>query len=299
MRSPESGYAGSYGSQARFRPKPICRPVNRHTKEWSESDNLKSIFEPNLSDSKDLVLLGASQRSHKSATLCVSNNSKSSGALSSSSGSLDNMPDAASQRTINEDQTQPFTLLSSDEHKESSLCQPQVGLVSLQRNVFERLCQKSAVKQESNSKMSRDQDIKTKRIDSSDSKNCRSSASSRPSSSTLSPGVYSTNSKRPTSALSLPLPSYNEKENFSLRKRSGDHIDEADQLSNRSETNFLSAIHYFDNKIKNNEMNSLKSERVVNFSTLSAPQPPLRNESSVKAVKNYHSLSYSQLSEVS
>lgn len=289
MRSPESGYT----QQAQYRR--VAPPTNCHTKEWGESGDLKSVYRPEVSGSKDSLLSSSSQTSSKGAQLSLSS-SRSWGTMSSSRGSLDNIDEPASMEGSNDGERYPYTLTISSKQQYPSPSQPQAGIVSQQRNMFERLCQKSSsTNQCPVSKMSRDSTTRTTRIKSNDSDTgFTSTSNNRPSNSSLSPPNFSGNTKRPTSATSYRSASHSEKENFPFRKRSGEYIDEASYQSE-------------ENKKKNFKLSSSnnpnppaasKNKRVVDFTASSIPQPPLRDESSKKAMKTYYTLPLSSVSQV-
>ena len=139
MRSPESGYP--YNSQPHHR---LGKPKNRRSQGWHESGDLKSVYKPEIADSKDSLFSGGSQRSFKSARLSVSS-SRSSGTISSSRGSVENLvEEGRPPQTDHQSYSQIVLSSGSKQFKHNSPSQPATGIVSQQRNIFERLSQKSA-----------------------------------------------------------------------------------------------------------------------------------------------------------
>uniref|UniRef100_H2ZIS8 PDZ domain-containing protein n=1 Tax=Ciona savignyi TaxID=51511 RepID=H2ZIS8_CIOSA len=85
MRSPGGGYLGSPASQRSY-----IAQSRRSAKGWHDSGDLKSAFRSDVNGSKDSLISGDSQHSYRSSRLSVSS-SRSSGTMSSSRGSLDNL----------------------------------------------------------------------------------------------------------------------------------------------------------------------------------------------------------------
>jgi len=131
MRSPESGY--TYNTKAHHR---LSQPKDRSSKGW--------VYNPRTADTKNSLFSGGSRRSSKSARLSVSS-SRSSGTISSSRGSLENLVDGC-EPLQTAPEIYPQIILSSGnrQFKHNSPSQPVTGIVSQQRNIFERLCQQSA-----------------------------------------------------------------------------------------------------------------------------------------------------------
>ena len=135
MRSPESGYA--YNPHSCHR---LAQPKNRQSKGWNESGDLKSVYKPELTDSKESLSSGP-QRSSKSARLSVSS-SRSSGTISSSKGSMENLlKEAGSQQRDLESNPRIIFSCGSSQFKSDSPSLPITGIVSQQRSIFERLSQ--------------------------------------------------------------------------------------------------------------------------------------------------------------
>ncbi|XP_078494982.1 uncharacterized protein LOC100184762 [Ciona intestinalis] len=123
MRSP--GYPGSPASQPRYH---LLSQPQRRSKGWYESGDLKSAIRGDVNGSKDSLISEHSQHSYRSGRLSVSS-SRSSGTMSSSRGSLDNLdkphrPEIGSNRATS---------------KRKSPSKPVAGLVTQQKNVFEKL----------------------------------------------------------------------------------------------------------------------------------------------------------------
>nr|XP_018671492.1 protein Shroom3 isoform X2 [Ciona intestinalis] len=123
MRSP--GYPGSPASQPRFH---LLSQPQRRSKGWYESGDLKSAIRGDVNGSKDSLISEHSQHSYRSGRLSVSS-SRSSGTMSSSRGSLDNLDkphraDIGSNRATS---------------KRKSPSKPVAGIVTQQKNVFEKL----------------------------------------------------------------------------------------------------------------------------------------------------------------
>ena len=284
MRSPESNYAGDHGSQVRYRHPPVSQPVRRRSKGWNESGELKSVYKQDLGESKESLYSGSSHRSHKSARLSVSS-SKSSNTMSSSRASLDYLTDDSPMHCEINAQKHPQILLTSgaSKYKHFSSSQPQTGIVSQQRNIFEKLSQESTLpgsnpagSRENLSRIGKNQRIPS---DASDRK-FRSS----PLSSTGSGGQPSVSSP-PSSFVA-------EKENFPHRKRSYDHSDHGYGAKQRETHEATSrkiddarSIASLDRRLHTAE----KLSKADILTATSPPSPPRRDESSISAVRSYHS----------
>ena len=143
MRSPGSGcLAGPTPAPRYYQQHHV--PPQRRSKGWCESGDLKSTYRPEVNGSRDSVISADSHRSsYRSGRLSVSS-SRSSGTMSSSRGSLDNLLDNPATRPNLENYPQPVVL--SSKHKQSAPSHhPQSGIVSQKMNIFERLSHDSAL----------------------------------------------------------------------------------------------------------------------------------------------------------
>ena len=284
MRSPESGYAGNYASRSHHE---AMQPSVRRSRGWHESGDLKSVYKPEVTEPKESIYSGSSQRSHRDARLSVSS-SKSSGTMSSSRGSMENLVEGGCPQK-NDVQSYPQIILSSStKYKQNSPSQPHAGIVSQQRNMFERLCQDSA-----SGNVSKSDEVarfgKTRRIssDSSDKKDYPN----HPREKSWSPMQSDNHSSVSPSSL--------KKENI-FRKRSYDKTGEENgaktQSSHKNSSSFTKDTTCATSDVlKHVNAKPFKQEQ---SSYSFVPPPPTRDESSAKAVKNHHrhSQSYSALS---
>ena len=140
MRSPGSGYLAAPTQAPRYHSQHPHPAPRRRSKGWCESGDLKSTIRPEVNGSRDSVISADSHRSYRSGRLSVSS-SRSSGTMSSSRGSLDNLLDNNSPalRPNLESHPQPVVLSSKPKHPPSP--HPQSGIVSQKMNLFERLSQ--------------------------------------------------------------------------------------------------------------------------------------------------------------
>jgi len=140
MRSPGSGYLAGPAQAPRYHNQQPHAAPRRRSKGWFESGDLKSTIRPDVNGSRDSIISGDSHRSYRSGRLSVSS-SRSSGTMSSSRGSLDNLLDngGSGPRPNLESHPQPIVLSSSSSKYKQSPSHPQSGIVSQKMNLFERL----------------------------------------------------------------------------------------------------------------------------------------------------------------
>ena len=271
MRSPGSGYLASHSPAPRYHQQPLAAP-RRRSKGWFESGDLKSTYRPEVNGSRDSVISGDSHRSYRSGRLSVSS-SRSSGTISSSRGSLDNLLDGGlAPRGNLESHPQQIVLTK---HKQNTSAQPQSGIVSQQKNMFERLSHESVL---DSNKGSREDLDRIGRI-------CHTPLDE------VEKDKRSRDGQRSTTQFSFSPPTLSK---FSTkqpaRKKSRDlenrHLDSQENNKSRISPTASSSVKYSDAKIVKPTM--LDPHRNV-------PEPPQRDASSAMAVKNHHIRSSSQV----
>ena len=141
MRSPGSGYFAGHSTTNRIYQQSVVAP-RRRSKGWIESGDLKSTYKPEVNGSRDSLISADSHRSYRSGRLSVSS-SKSSGTMSSSRGSLENLLDTNNSSRYGGLESNPQPVLTS-KYKHNAPHHPQAGIVSQQKNIFERLSHESS-----------------------------------------------------------------------------------------------------------------------------------------------------------
>ncbi|XP_076799365.1 uncharacterized protein LOC143473207 isoform X4 [Clavelina lepadiformis] len=298
MRSPVTAYPGSPASHHRLFQPPLNQN-RRRSKGWQESGDLKSTFKGDINGSKDSLISGGSQQSYRSGRLSVSS-SRSSGTMSSSRGSLDNLVD--NNYRYSGDMSSYPQITSSSKQKLSSPYKPQPGIVSQQKNIFEKLSQTSSASGESHqysrgSREDLDRLSRVRRIPSDDSdreKPCQQLPYGRDSS--KSPYHSTANSRR--SSFSPPLVSVH------LRNRSRDSDSDQSifnkresQQDNRTYEERIPSpsdvppkrtsgtnLRFRDAKIIKTNLDTSRGR----LPSSEVPEPPARDSSSAQAVRNYH-----------
>jgi len=275
MRSPGGLYPGSPASQARYHHhQQLLQGKQRRSKGWTDSGDLKSAYHGDVNGSKDSLISGGSQHSYRSNRLSVSS-SRSSGTMSSSRGSLDNLADSSTPYRTGPDGYSQIYMSNSNKQKLASPSKPFAGIVNQNKHIFERLSHEpgsgaTGDNHRQYTRGSREDLEKISRV-----RRTPSDDADRPpgrENSRSPPYQIVPNSDR--SSLSPPLA----KPGSSNRTQEGNGGD---------------SHHY-----KLSSANIVKSNLEGRRHDPRVPDPPLRDSSSVQAVKNYHTRSSSGNSQV-
>lgn len=274
MRSPGSGYlTGNSNNSTRFYQQPVAAP-RRRSKGWTESGELKSVYKPEVNGSRDSLISADSHRSYRSGRLSVSS-SKSSGTMSSSRGSLENLLDGSVASRYGGLESHPQPMLTN-KYKTSS--HPQAGIVSQQKNMFERLSHESSADVGHLNRSRDDMDrVGWTRHQSSSSaveKRHRESEKAPHSNDHFSPAASRANDKSVA------------------RSSDGWQYDEEQESPNNRlkaelSPTLSSGVKYSDAKIVKASFDSYRKSSHQNI-----PEPPQRDRSSAIAVKNRYSKSF-------
>lgn len=273
MRTPTKAYHDSPATHRRYQPQPL-QQVRRRSKGWCESGDLKSVYRGDVNGSKDSLISGGS---HRSTRLSVSS-SRSSGTLSSSRGSLENLVDNASY---------PQIILNNNRTKHSP-SKPHPGIVNQAKSIFEKLShepnamspspdahhQYSRGSREDLEKMSR-----VRRTPSDDADRYSARDTSR------SPFYQSGSNSRRSSFSPPPM---DKNANVPSSWRTGAYGGGAEENNNNRDAKYK----FSDAKIVKTNLDVRRQEPKVS-------DPPLRDSSSVQAVKNYQTRPHSASSPVS
>ena len=255
MRSRDSGYLADPSDASRFYAQPLASG-QRSSKGWFESGELKSVYKPEVTASRDSIISGDSHRSYRSGR----SSSRSSGTMSSSRDSLENLLEGGGQRSL---ECHPQPMLRSKYRS------AQQGIVSQQKHMFERLSH-DASPNGAHNKSIEDSSNRSRHL-AADEAEKRHRESRKSPSHTASGQLELTPSRKNSNRERAPVKDAARQDSLNMR--------------NESIHAPPTSIKYSDAKIVKTTAFDLHK----NASSRGVPEPPQRDRSSAIAVKNLSS----------